>query len=85
MAVTIAKYFTPSGRDINKVGIEPDIKIELTKDQMKAMTQDRVGTPSDPQYAKALSVLSQKILAEQKKPNLQSSQPPQSTLEPTPK
>jgi carboxyl-terminal processing protease len=85
MAVTIAKYFTPSGRDINKVGIEPDIKIELTKDQMKAMTQDMVGTPSDPQYAKALSVLSQKILAEQKKPNLQSLQPPQSTLEPTPK
>jgi carboxyl-terminal processing protease len=83
MAVTIAKYYTPSGRDINKIGIEPDVKIELTKAQMKAMTQDMVGTPSDPQYAKALSILNQKILAEQKKPNLQSLQSPQSPKEPT--
>ncbi|MGB8701618.1 MAG: carboxyl-terminal processing protease CtpC, partial [Thermosynechococcaceae cyanobacterium] len=66
MAVTIAKYFTPSGRDINKKGIEPDVKVELTEAQMKAMTQDMVGTPSDPQYAKALSVLNQQILAERK-------------------
>jgi carboxyl-terminal processing protease len=72
MAVTIAKYFTPSGRDIHKKGIEPDIKIELTEAQMKAMTQDMVGTPNDPQYLRALSVLNQKILAAQKT-NLKSS------------
>lgn len=76
MAVTIAKYFTPSGRDINKKGIEPDYKVELTEAQMKAMTQDMVGTPKDPQYAKALSVLSQKI-AEAQKGNLQSEKPSQ--------
>lgn len=27
--LTIAKYTTPTGRDINSVGIEPDIKLEL--------------------------------------------------------
>ena len=33
--LTIAKYLTPSGTDINKKGIEPDIKIELTIDDIK--------------------------------------------------
>ncbi|MEB3338867.1 MAG: S41 family peptidase [Leptolyngbyaceae bacterium] len=63
VAVTIAKYFTPSGRDINKHGIEPDIKIELTEAQRKALSSDRtqIGTASDPQYAKALELLTKKI------------------------
>lgn len=29
--VTIAKYLTPDGRDINKKGIQPDVKVEITK------------------------------------------------------
>ena len=33
--VTIAKYLTPNGTDINKKGIEPDIKVELTIDDIK--------------------------------------------------
>jgi carboxyl-terminal processing protease len=67
MAVTIAKYYTPSGRDINKKGIEPDYKLELTEAQMKAMaTGNSVKIPNDPQYAKALSVLNQQIASGQK-------------------
>jgi carboxyl-terminal processing protease len=67
MAVTIAKYFTPSGRDINKKGIEPDYKIELTEAQMKAMaTANTAGIPNDPQFAKALSVLNEQIASGQK-------------------
>jgi carboxyl-terminal processing protease len=67
MAVTIAKYYTPSGRDINKKGIEPDYKLELTEAQMKAMaTGSNVGIPNDPQYTKALSVLNQQIASGQK-------------------
>jgi carboxyl-terminal processing protease len=67
MAVTIAKYYTPSGRDINKKGIEPDYKLELTESQMKAMaTGNSVKIPNDPQYAKALSVLNQQIASGQK-------------------
>jgi carboxyl-terminal processing protease len=59
MAVTIAKYLTPSGRDIHKHGIDPDVKIELTKDQVEDLSKDRdrIGTPADPQYAKAVEVL----------------------------
>jgi carboxyl-terminal processing protease len=59
MAVTIAKYLTPSGRDIHKHGIDPDVAIELTKDQVEDLSKnrDRIGTPADPQYAKAVEVL----------------------------
>jgi carboxyl-terminal processing protease len=74
MAVTIAKYYTPNGRDINKIGIEPDVKAEITPAQIKTITPDMIGTPKDPQFAKALSVLNEKILAQQKKTNLQSSE-----------
>jgi carboxyl-terminal processing protease len=63
MAVTIAKYLTPSGRDINKHGIDPDVVFELSEAQRKDLQQDRtkVGTTADPQYAKAVDVLKQKI------------------------
>jgi carboxyl-terminal processing protease len=59
MAVTIAHYLTPNGRDINKHGIEPDVKIELTDPQRKALSQDnkKIGTAADPQFAKAVQVL----------------------------
>ncbi len=66
MAVTIAKYFTPSGRDIHKKGIEPDYKLELTEAQQKAITLETIGTPKDPQYVKALSVLNAQIASGQK-------------------
>jgi carboxyl-terminal processing protease len=65
LAVTIAKYLTPSARDINKHGIDPDVVFELSEAQRKDLQQDRtkVGTPADPQYAKAIDVLKQKIAA----------------------
>ena len=62
LAVTIAKYFTPSGRDINKAGIQPDVVVGLTDAQKVSLRErDKVGTPVDPQYAKALEILKQKI------------------------
>ncbi|PZO50409.1 MAG: peptidase S41 [Phormidesmis priestleyi] len=63
VAVTIAKYLTPSGRDINKLGIEPNFTVELTDDQRDALAADRekIATPDDPQYAKAVEVLSDTI------------------------
>jgi carboxyl-terminal processing protease len=59
MAVTIAKYFTPSGKDINHAGIKPDIEVKLSKTQIQALVKDRtkVATAADPQYAKALQTL----------------------------
>ncbi len=63
MAVTIAKYYTPNGRDINKTGIVPDRVVELTKDDIDKLTKNRdlVGTPSDPLFAKALDILSGQV------------------------
>jgi carboxyl-terminal processing protease len=66
LAVTIAKYFTPSGRDINKKGIEPDIKVPLSEEQQKELAQDMAGIPKDPQYQKALSILTEQITASAK-------------------
>lgn len=65
LAVTIAKYLTPNGRDINKHGIDPDVVVKLTDAQRKDLGQDRakIGTAEDPQYAKALDVLTQQIRA----------------------
>jgi carboxyl-terminal processing protease len=59
LAVTIAKYLTPDGRDINKDGIHPDIEVELTEQDRKVLQEDRdlIATPADPQYAKAFEVL----------------------------
>jgi carboxyl-terminal processing protease len=73
LAVTIAKYLTPSKRDINKLGIAPDVVVELSDTQRKTLQQDRtkIGTSDDPQYAKGLEILQQKIAAKQN-PKLQS-------------
>ncbi|MEO1590023.1 MAG: carboxyl-terminal processing protease CtpC [Cyanobacteria bacterium J06632_22] len=63
IAVTIAKYLTPDGRDINENGIEPDFVVELTEEDREALSKDRdkIGTEDDPQYAKGLEVLTDMI------------------------
>jgi carboxyl-terminal processing protease len=64
LAVTIARYHTPSGRDINKRGIEPDVKVSLTDAQREDLwlhERDKLATLADPQFAKAVEVLDQKI------------------------
>ena len=65
LAVTIAKYFTPNGRDINHEGIIPDVEISLTDAQKETLRQnrDKIGTIDDPQYAKALDILTKEIAA----------------------
>jgi carboxyl-terminal processing protease len=62
LKLTIAKYYTPKGRDINHVGITPDVVVGLTDAQKKALVQKRqVATTADPQYAKAIASLGQLI------------------------
>lgn len=66
VAVTIAKYFTPNGRDINKHGIDPDVKVELTQKQEQQLwlkEREKLGTLQDPQFAKAVEVLGKQIAA----------------------
>ncbi|PWL77020.1 peptidase S41 [Candidatus Gastranaerophilales bacterium] len=54
--LTIAKYLTPSGSDINKKGISPDIEVKLTADDVK--------NRKDIQLETAKKILSQMIQQE---------------------
>jgi carboxyl-terminal processing protease len=66
LAVTIAKYLTPNGTDINKEGIPPDIVVKLNEEQLKELYSgdlSNVGTAKDPQFAKALEVLTKNLQA----------------------
>lgn len=58
MHITIQKYLTPDGTDINKKGIEPDYEIDLTEEDIK---KER-----DPQLAKAIEVLNDSMFANNK-------------------
>ncbi len=51
MNITIQRYLTPSGTDIHKKGITPDVVIELTKENVEAK--------DDVQLKKAIEVLEQ--------------------------
>ncbi|MCC0176274.1 S41 family peptidase [Waterburya agarophytonicola K14] len=68
LAVTIAKYLTPNGTDINKEGIPPDILVELDEEQLKELyggDRSKLGTEADPQFAKALEILTEEVRAYQ--------------------
>ena len=56
LAVTIAKYETPSHRDINKLGIAPDQSVETSIEQ-----RSQVGTQADAQYKAAVGLLAQSL------------------------
>lgn len=66
LAVTIAHYYTPKGTDINKKGIVPDIKLELTAAQERQLASNPklLGTQNDPQYTRAIAALSSKNFAQ---------------------
>jgi carboxyl-terminal processing protease len=68
LAVTIAKYLTPSGRDINKEGIHPDVVLKLDEEKLKELysgDSSALGTVKDPQFTKAIDVLNENIQAQQ--------------------
>ncbi len=55
LKVTVARWFTPAGTNIQLKGIEPDIKVELTDDQNKNIIFGDL--EKDPQLQKALDTL----------------------------
>jgi carboxyl-terminal processing protease len=63
LAVTIARYYPPSGIDINRKGISPDVSQNLTEDEIKNLNSNPslIGTEADPQYSKAINVLQSNI------------------------
>ncbi len=71
LAVTIAKYLTPSGRDINKHGIDPDVLVKLNEKQLKELYgggADNLGSKNDLQFSKAIDVLSKDLAQQGSKP-----------------
>ncbi|XLQ20191.1 MAG: S41 family peptidase [Candidatus Moraniibacteriota bacterium] len=51
--ITVAKWLTPSGEQINEIGIKPDVEIEYTSEDYKNET--------DPQLDKAIEIMLEKI------------------------
>lgn len=54
--LTIAKYFTPNGNDIHKIGIEPDVVVELPEEYQYTSV---VPEDQDTQLQKALELLTE--------------------------
>ncbi len=54
LTVTVAKYLTPNGNDINKFGIRPDIEVNMN---INPILQNHIGTRRDKQYKVGENVL----------------------------
>jgi carboxyl-terminal processing protease len=61
MTVTIAKYLTPSGRDIHKHGIDPDVSAKMTELEAQRLKLEDLGTKKDSQYRVAESTLVKRL------------------------
>lgn len=63
LAVTVAHYYTPNGTDISERGISPDVRVNATGEQELLLSVDtsRLGTRSDPFYARAIDLLEARI------------------------
>ncbi|UFP96018.1 S41 family peptidase [Gloeobacter morelensis] len=57
--VTIAHYLTPSGNDIHKKGIQPDVVVAFPEEARKAPIEPATG--ADIQYQRAVTVLAKLI------------------------
>ncbi|NEO27342.1 MAG: PDZ domain-containing protein [Kamptonema sp. SIO4C4] len=66
LAVTISRYYPPSGININGQGIAPDVELNLTNEQQRLLRSNpnAFGTGRDPQYRQALNVLQSRVLGE---------------------
>lgn len=63
IAVTVARYYPPSGTDINQKGIEPDVKTPLDRSARLRLSAnpELQGTLQDPQFASAIAILNQQL------------------------
>lgn len=66
LAVTISRYYPPSGVSINMHGVNPDITVELSREQSVRLHSDPglLATNADPQYFKAVNILRNQRLSE---------------------
>ncbi|MCY7405990.1 MAG: PDZ domain-containing protein, partial [Alkalinema sp. CAN_BIN05] len=63
LAVTIAHYYTPNGTDISQKGIQPDVVLPLSREQLEKLYSNPrlLGTLDDPQYVRAVSTITKLI------------------------
>jgi carboxyl-terminal processing protease len=63
VSLTVAKWLTPSGKDIHQTGLQPDVAITATPEQQTIVSTDpaKLGTAADYQYTQALQALTQRI------------------------
>ena len=70
LTVTVAKYLTPNGTDINKFGITPDIEVKMNSNPI---LQREIGTKRDRQYRagekELLKIIKRTNLVSQFEPN----------------
>ncbi len=59
LAVTISRYYSPSGIDINRQGVAPDIMVKLTREDKQQLRNNPnlFATAKDPYYARAIAIL----------------------------
>ncbi len=64
LAVTISRYYPPSGITINRNGIAPNIEVDLSRDQQRLLRSNPSlqGTNRDPQYTRAVTALQEQHL-----------------------
>ena len=66
LAVTTARYRTPAGHDLDRQGLAPDIRVEITaRDRERlAMTRDGSISLTDPQYSVAIDSVLDRVTAD---------------------
>ena len=57
ITVTVAKYLTPSGTDIHKNGIKPDVAVAMSEKEIESLQLQDLGTNKDSQYRTAETTL----------------------------
>ncbi|MGB2924024.1 MAG: S41 family peptidase [Limnothrix sp.] len=66
LAVTISRYYPPSGVSINLNGVNPDVTVELSPQDSVKLRRDPalIATNADPQYFKAVNILRNQRLSD---------------------
>ena len=58
MKITTAKYFTPKGNDIHKVGVKPDVEVEY---EYSGSLDESYDKQYDSQFLKAVEIMKEKL------------------------
>ncbi|MGK7929630.1 MAG: S41 family peptidase, partial [Spirulina sp.] len=63
LAVTISRYYPPSGININNNGIAPNVEVSLTREQQRLLRSNPTlrGSQRDPHYQRAVNVLQERF------------------------